>query len=141
MPVPLLLLQDINLTFGVTPLLSGAELAVTGGDRAPENPPYCALPPGWCSRMPDAALPSRVPQSVSAARIGFVGLRNHLGLCRGRVRRRRLRPRDQCPIDPHQLDSAQEVANDVLFLGSDVSNYMTGSQLVIDGKTGGARPL
>ncbi|HKM70032.1 MAG TPA: ATP-binding cassette domain-containing protein [Stellaceae bacterium] len=34
MPPPLLLLQDINLTFGVTPLLSGAELAVAAGDRA-----------------------------------------------------------------------------------------------------------
>src|SRR5271169_975747 len=33
MPPPLLLLQDINLTFGVTPLLSGAELAVAAGDR------------------------------------------------------------------------------------------------------------
>ena len=32
MPPPLLL-QDINLTFGVTPLLSGAELAVAAGDR------------------------------------------------------------------------------------------------------------
>ncbi len=33
MPPPLLLLQDITLTFGVTPLLSGAELAVAAGDR------------------------------------------------------------------------------------------------------------
>jgi ATP-binding cassette subfamily F protein uup len=33
MPPPLLLLQDINLTFGATPLLSGAELAVAAGDR------------------------------------------------------------------------------------------------------------
>jgi len=32
-PPPLLLLQDINLTFGATPLLSGAELAVAAGDR------------------------------------------------------------------------------------------------------------
>ena len=30
---PLLLLQDISLTFGATPLLSGAGLAVAGGDR------------------------------------------------------------------------------------------------------------
>jgi ABC-type molybdenum transport system ATPase subunit/photorepair protein PhrA len=30
---PLLLLQDISVTFGVTPLLSGAELAVAAGDR------------------------------------------------------------------------------------------------------------
>jgi ATP-binding cassette subfamily F protein uup len=33
MPPPLLLLQDIRLTFGVTPLLAGAELAVAAGDR------------------------------------------------------------------------------------------------------------
>src|SRR5215831_15650054 len=33
MPPPLLLLQDISLTFGVTPLLSGAGLAVAAGDR------------------------------------------------------------------------------------------------------------
>src|ERR1700731_312257 len=33
MPSPLLLLQDISLTFGATPLLCGAALAVTAGDR------------------------------------------------------------------------------------------------------------
>src|SRR5229473_424483 len=33
MPPPLLLLQDIIVTFGVTPLLSGAELAIAAGDR------------------------------------------------------------------------------------------------------------
>src|SRR5260370_5470660 len=33
MPPPLLLLQEINLTFGVTPLLAGAALAVAAGDR------------------------------------------------------------------------------------------------------------
>ncbi len=33
MPPPLLLLQDISLTFGTTPLLSGAELSVGAGDR------------------------------------------------------------------------------------------------------------
>jgi ABC transport system ATP-binding/permease protein len=33
MPPPLLLLQDIIVTFGVTSLLSGAELAVAAGDR------------------------------------------------------------------------------------------------------------
>jgi ATP-binding cassette subfamily F protein uup len=33
MPPPLLLLQDIDLTFGVTPLLSGAELAVAACER------------------------------------------------------------------------------------------------------------
>jgi ABC transport system ATP-binding/permease protein len=33
MPPPLLLLQDISLTFGATPLLSGAALAVASGDR------------------------------------------------------------------------------------------------------------
>ena len=33
MPPPLLLLQDISLTFGGTPLLTGARLAVAAGDR------------------------------------------------------------------------------------------------------------
>src|SRR5712664_3723696 len=33
MPLPLLLLQDIGVTFGVTPLLAGAGLAVATGDR------------------------------------------------------------------------------------------------------------
>ncbi len=33
MPPPLLLLQDIGLTFGATPLLAGAGLAVSAGDR------------------------------------------------------------------------------------------------------------
>ena len=30
---PLLVLQDISLTFGATPLLAGAALAVAAGDR------------------------------------------------------------------------------------------------------------
>src|SRR5712671_3835089 len=33
MPPPLILLQDISLTFGATPLLAGAALAVAAGDR------------------------------------------------------------------------------------------------------------
>ena len=33
MPPPLLFLQEISLTFGVTPLLAGAGLAVAAGDR------------------------------------------------------------------------------------------------------------
>ena len=33
MPPPLLLLQDISLTFGAAPLLSSADLAVEAGDR------------------------------------------------------------------------------------------------------------
>jgi len=33
MPTPLLLLQDINLTFGTAPILAGAGLAVAAGDR------------------------------------------------------------------------------------------------------------
>src|ERR1051325_5905722 len=33
MPPPLLLLQDIDLTFGGTPLLTGARLAVAAGGR------------------------------------------------------------------------------------------------------------
>ena len=33
MQLPLLALQDISLTFGVAPLLSGAALSVAAGDR------------------------------------------------------------------------------------------------------------
>ena len=33
MPAPLLRLQNIDLTFGVAALLSGAELAIAAGDR------------------------------------------------------------------------------------------------------------
>ena len=37
MPPPLLQLQDISLSFGVMPLLSGATLAVAAGDRIVEE--------------------------------------------------------------------------------------------------------
>jgi ATP-binding cassette subfamily F protein uup len=33
MPPPLLLLQDISLSFGTSPVLTGASLSVAGGDR------------------------------------------------------------------------------------------------------------
>jgi NAD(P)-dependent dehydrogenase (short-subunit alcohol dehydrogenase family) len=40
-----------------------------------------------------------------------------------------------------RAEQAQDIANGVLFLASNASNYMTGAELVIDGgMTGGARP-
>lgn len=60
--------------------------------------------------------------------------------------------RRNAPIDPNELASAvvplvrvgeaQDIANGVLFLCSEASNYMTGQELVIDGGiTAGRRPL
>ena len=55
------------------------------------------------------------------------------------------------PVDPKEVakaglplgraGQAQDIANGVLFLASEASNYMAGAELVIDGgMTGGARP-
>src|SRR6202035_1828603 len=55
------------------------------------------------------------------------------------------------PKDPNEVaqtgmpfgraGTPQDIANGVLVLSSDASNYMTGAELVIDGRmTGGARP-
>ena len=51
--------------------------------------------------------------------------------------------RAQLPIDPNEVakagvplgraGQAQDIANGVLFLASDASNYVTGAELVIDG--------
>lgn len=60
--------------------------------------------------------------------------------------------RRNAPIDPNELASgvvplvrvgeAQDIANGVLFLCTEASNYMTGQELVIDGgMTAGRRPL
>jgi len=71
MPAPLFLLQEINLTLRVTPLLSGAERAVAARSDLPGRAQRlrkihltAALPPGWSSRTPGIASSSRVPQSA-----------------------------------------------------------------------------
>jgi NAD(P)-dependent dehydrogenase (short-subunit alcohol dehydrogenase family) len=59
--------------------------------------------------------------------------------------------RSNAPIDPNEMAKAgvplgrarqaQDIANGVLFLASDASDYMSGAELLIDGRmTAGARP-
>ena len=95
MPPPLLLLQDISLTFGATPLLAGARLAVAAGDRV------CLVGRNGSGKstllriaaglvQPDAGeplRPARRDDPLSAAGAGSRRLRHDAGLCRGRVRR------------------------------------------------------
>ena len=70
MPPPLLLLQDISLTFGTTPLLSGrgwrsppATGSAWSGATARANRRCCASPPGWSSPMPASVSPSPARRS------------------------------------------------------------------------------
>jgi len=61
MPPPLLQLKDIALTFGGTPLLTGAELSVSTGERPP-------TPAGA-----DVPRLYPVPQTVVAAALSWRG--------------------------------------------------------------------
>jgi ATP-binding cassette subfamily F protein uup len=92
MPPRLLLLQDIDLTFGVTPLLSGAELAVAAGERV------CLVGRNGSGKstllriaaglvQPDAGYRFAQPGATIhyPARTGFVRLHEHPNLCRGGV--------------------------------------------------------
>ena len=65
MPLPLLALQDISLTFGAVPLLSGAALSVRSATGSawsavtvPENQLCCASPPDWYIPTPEDASPN-----------------------------------------------------------------------------------
>ena len=96
MPPPLLLLQDISLTFGGTPLLSGRGLAVAAGDR------ICLVGRNGSGQIDAAAHrrragPARCRRAFRATRrddqlpaagAGSDRLRHDAGLCRGGVRRR-----------------------------------------------------
>ena len=94
MPPPLLQLKDIALTFGGTPLLTGAELSVSTGER---------ISPGRAQRVRQIDLaenrrghgragprlgvrPAGRDHPLSAAGAGLRRIRNHPRLCRGRTR-------------------------------------------------------
>ena len=68
MPPPLLTLQDIALSFGTVPLLTGAGLSVSAGDRVclvgrngSGKSTLCASPPAWCSRTPAGVSRNQAP--------------------------------------------------------------------------------
>ena len=92
MAPPLLQLKDIALTFGGTPLLTGAELSVSTGERVSlvgrngsGKSTLLKIAAGLIE--PDTRLGLRAAgraDPLSAAGAGLLRLCNHAGLCRGR---------------------------------------------------------
>ena len=94
MAPPLLLLQDIGLTFGGTPLLIGARLAVAAGDRiclvgrnGSGKSTLLQIAAGLvAARCGRAFRATGRDDQLSAAGTGPDRVRHDAGLCRGRVR-------------------------------------------------------